>query len=89
MEETEAERKIGRGWRIVKWYFHTFMKWNKIVAENDVLLTEIRRVEKAIQALEAPSHIAKDCLSNRQRRLDTDLVQDNAENQLLKVWTKR
>ena len=62
------------------------MKWNKISAENDVLLTEIRRVEKAIQALEAPSHIAKDCLSNRQRRLDTDLVQDNAENQLLKVF---
>ena len=48
-------------------------------------MTEIRRVEKAIQALEVPTHIAKDCLSNRQRRIDTDLVQDNAENQLLRV----
>ncbi len=48
-------------------------------------MREIRRVEKAIQALEVPTHISKECLSNRQRRLDTDLVQDNAENQLLKV----
>ena len=29
--------------------------------------------------------IARDCLGNRQRRIDTDLVQDNAEKQLLKV----
>jgi hypothetical protein len=33
-------------------------------------------VEKAIQALEVPTQIAKDCLSNRQRRIDTDLVQE-------------
>ena len=56
-----------------------------VLAENELLVSEIRRVEKAIQALEVPTHISKECLSNRQRRLDTDLVQDNAENQLLKV----
>ena len=60
-------------------------QWLYPTAENDQLVTEIRRVEKAIQALEVPTHIAKDCLSNRQRRIDNDLVQDNAENQLLKV----
>ena len=27
--------------------------------------------------------IAKDCLANRQRRIDTDLVQDNTEKKLL------
>ena len=52
------------------------------------MITEIRRLEHAIQATEIPTHIARDCLGNRQRRIDTDLVQDDAENQLLKV-TKR
>ena len=42
-------------------------------------------LEHAIQATEIPTHIARDCLGNRQRRIDTDLVQDDAENQLLKV----
>ena len=59
-----------------------------ITAENDLMITEIRRLEHAIQATEIPTHIARDCLGNRQRRIDTDLVQDDAENQLLKV-TKR
>ena len=56
-----------------------------ITAENDLMITEIRRLEHAIQATEIPTHIARDCLGNRQRRIDTDLVQDDAENQLLKV----
>ena len=50
-----------------------------------MLQTEIRRLELAIQSTENPLHIARDCLSNRQRRVDTDLVQDDAENNLLKV----
>ena len=29
-------------------------------------------------------HIARDCLANRQRRIDYDLVQDAAEKELLK-----
>ena len=49
------------------------------------MITEIRRLEHAIQATEIPTHMARDCLGNRQRRIDTDLVQDDAENQLLKV----
>ena len=53
--------------------------------ENELLQTEIRRLELAIQSTENPLHIARDCLSNRQRRVDTDLVQDDAENNLLKV----
>lgn len=48
------------------------------------MITEIRRLENAIQSTELPTHIARDCLGNRQRRIDTDLVQDNSENQLLK-----
>ena len=56
-----------------------------ITAENDLMITEIRRLEHAIQATEIPTHIARDCLGNRQRRIDTDLVQDDAENQILKV----
>ena len=53
------------------------------------MITEIRRLEHAIQATEIPTHIARDCLGNRQRRIDTDLVQDDAENQLLKVKRKK
>ena len=36
------------------------------------------------KATEGPLHIAKDCLANRQRRIDYDLVQDHAEKELLK-----
>ena len=50
-----------------------------------MLVSEIRRVENALQSTENPLHIARDCLANRQRRIDTDLVQDDAENNLLKV----
>ncbi len=45
---------------------------------------EKRRLEYAIQATEGPLHIARDCLGNRQRRIDYDLVQDAAEKELLK-----
>ena len=47
------------------------------------MVQEIRRLENAIHATEVPTMIAKDCLSNRQRRIDTDLVQDNTEKKLL------
>ena len=53
--------------------------------EINLLITEIRRLENALQSTELPMQIARDCLGNRQRRIDTDLVQDNAEKQLLKV----
>ena len=48
------------------------------------MVQEIRRLENAIQATEIPTQIAKESLGTRQRRIDTDLVQDNTENQLLK-----
>ena len=47
------------------------------------MVQEIRRLENAIHATEVPTMIAKDCLANRQRRIDTDLVQDNTEKKLL------
>ena len=42
---------------------------------------EKRRLEYAIQATEGPLHIARDCLGNRQRRIDYDLVQDQADDE--------
>lgn len=53
--------------------------------ENDLLRDEIRRIENALKSTQEPNHIAQDCLSNRQRRVDSDLVQDDAEKQLLQV----
>ena len=61
------------------------LEYTSLSGENELLQTEIRRLELAIQSTENPLHIARDCLSNRQRRVDTDLVQDDAENNLLKV----
>ena len=55
------------------------------VDEINLLISEIRRLENGLQSTELPMSIARDCLGNRQRRIDTDLVQDNAEKQLLKV----
>ena len=53
-------------------------------AEIELLTVEKRRLEYSIQATEGPLHIARDCLGNRQRRIDYDLVQDQAEKELLK-----
>ena len=47
-----------------------------------MLTVEKRRLEYSIQATEGPLHIARDCLGNRQRRIDYDLVQDQAEKEL-------
>lgn len=55
------------------------------LGEIDLMVDEIRRVENAIQATESPMLIARDCLANRQRRIDSDLVQDDAEKALLRV----
>ncbi|XP_040564679.1 tektin-4 [Lepeophtheirus salmonis] len=52
--------------------------------EISLLNSEIRRLENAIKATEKPTSIARDCLSHRQRRIDNDLVQDEAEKSLLR-----
>ncbi len=64
-----------------------FFDWQHFFPLDEISLmqSEMRRVENALQSTESPMQIARDCLANRQRRVDSDLVQDDAENQLLKV----
>jgi len=78
-----TERLGGRVQDISYWKFELERTIADLSSENDLMVQEIRRLENAIHATEVPTMIAKDCLANRQRRIDTDLVQDNTEKKLL------
>ncbi len=43
-----------------------------------------RRVEKAIDSIQEPLHIAQTCLANREKRYDIDLVHDQVQKELIK-----
>lgn len=64
---------------------------NELEGKLDGLFHEIndmevykRRVEKAIESIQEPLHIAQTCLANREKRYDIDLVHDNAQKELIK-----
>ena len=57
-----------------------------IITETDLLCQQKLRLEVALRATEIPLHIATDNLHCRQRRQGIDLVQDEVELNLLKVW---
>ncbi|XP_023335348.1 tektin-4 [Eurytemora carolleeae] len=79
-----TERLGERLQNINLWKFELEKSIRDITSEIELLVTERRRLEYGIQATEGPLHIARDCLANRQRRIDYDLVQDIAEKELLK-----
>ncbi|XP_059086339.1 tektin-4-like isoform X2 [Tigriopus californicus] len=83
--QTEVTERLGeRVQSISYWKFELERGIQDMTSEIDLMVDEIRRVENAIQATESPMLIARDCLANRQRRIDSDLVQDDAEKALLK-----
>ena len=53
--------------------------------EINELLRYKERLEKALDATQLPLHVAKQCLGNREERVQIDLVHDDVEIQLLKV----
>ncbi|XP_015436179.1 PREDICTED: tektin-3-like [Dufourea novaeangliae] len=64
---------------------------NEVATELERLLQEIERLqdcrsilEKAIKDIEAPLHIAEECLYHREARKGTELVHDDSEKCLLK-----
>lgn len=59
-------------------------KLDGLSKEIDSLLAFKTRIEKAREACKEPLHIARQCLANRQRRTDIDLVHDDVEKELLK-----
>jgi len=83
--QTEVTDRLGeRLQNINLWKFELEKTIRDMTAEIELLTVEKRRLEYSIQATEGPLHIARDCLGNRQRRIDYDLVQDHAEKELLK-----
>jgi len=83
--QAEVTERLGeRLQNINLWKFELEKAIRDMTGEIELLNVEKRRLEYGIQATEGPLHIAKDCLSNRQRRIDYDLVQDMAEKELLK-----
>lgn len=56
----------------------------KLVSEIATLMDTKRDVAKAIQDLEAPLHIAQECLYNRELRQGVEKVHDNVEKSLLR-----
>jgi tektin-1 len=59
-------------------------KLTDLVNEIDGLGAYKIRVEKAIESVQEPLHIAQTCLSNREKRYDIDLVHDNVQKELIK-----
>ena len=55
--------------------------------EINELLRYKERLEKALDATLLPLNVAKQCLGNREERINIDLVHDDAEIQLIKVYS--
>lgn len=61
---------------------------DQLLADTESLLALKKRLEKALDATEAPYAIATDNLNCRARRPGPDLVRDSVEEELLKVSNK-
>lgn len=59
-------------------------KLDGVFHEIDALEAFKKRVEKAIESIQEPLHIAQSCLANREKRYDIDLVHDNVQKELIK-----
>ncbi|XP_004455598.1 tektin-1 isoform X2 [Dasypus novemcinctus] len=59
-------------------------KLEQLVYETEDLLTFRMRLEKALETLKEPLHIAQTCLAYREKRVGIDLVRDEPERELVK-----
>nr|CAH7734744.1 unnamed protein product [Callosobruchus chinensis] len=57
---------------------------DRLIAETSKLQDSRRCIQKAIDDIEGPLHIAQECLYHREKREGIDLVHDNAEVSLLR-----
>ena len=82
--QRDAARRIGE--RITDctfWRNELTTELEKLIAEAAQLTDTKRNVQKAIQDLEPPLHIAQECLYNRESRKGIELVHDHVEKCLL------
>jgi tektin-3 len=68
---------------ITFWRNELSTELEKLLAESAQLADTKRHLQKAIQDLEAPLHIAKECLYNREERRSVELVHDHVEKSIL------
>ncbi|CAH0546023.1 unnamed protein product [Brassicogethes aeneus] len=83
--QRESGRKLGE--RITDttfWRNEVRNELERILAESTLLSDMRRNIHKAIDDIEAPLHIAQECLYHRENRGGIDLVHDQAEVALLK-----
>lgn len=81
----DANKKIDQRLKDVKyWKQELEDKLAGLFREIDCMEAYKIRVEKAIESIQEPLHIAQSCLANREKRYDIDLVHDNVQKELIK-----
>jgi tektin-1 len=81
----DAEKKLDQRVADIKyWKEELENKLKDVFDEISVLEAYKRRVEKAIDSIQEPLHIAQTCLANREKRYDIDLVHDDVQKDLIK-----
>lgn len=83
--QRESGRRIGeRLTDITFWRNEAATELERLLSEIALLADTRRALEKAIQDIEGPLHIAQECLYQREQRHGIDLVHDAVEISLLK-----
>ncbi|XP_044018015.1 tektin-3-like isoform X2 [Aphidius gifuensis] len=86
---TNGQKNAGRelGKRITDvsfWERELAMELERVIIENSQMQECKRRLQKCIQDLEGPLHIAQECLYYREARQEMELVHDAPEQSLLR-----
>lgn len=81
----DVDKKLDQRLNDIKyWKGELENKLDQVFHEIDALDSFRKRVEKAIESIQEPLHIAQTCLANREKRYDIDLVHDNVQKELIK-----
>lgn len=82
--QRDAGRRIGeRVTDVTFWRNELNTEHEKLIAETQLLMECKRKVSKALQDLEAPLHIAQECLYHREGRQSIEKVHDHVEKSVL------
>jgi len=84
--QTDGTKRLGERLQdIHRWRSELAQFIERLNAETHLLVGSRRRLEKALDATEIPFAIATDNLTCRERRFGPDLVEDQVQEELLKV----
>ncbi|KFU85274.1 Tektin-3, partial [Chaetura pelagica] len=82
--QQESTKNLGeRVQDIGFWRSELCCELEKMVGETNALMDMKKGLERALAETEAPLQVAQECLLHREKRLGTDLVHDEVEEQLL------